>query len=228
MRANRVRQGWRLEAGWRTSSSVRGAGCDAMAPVACHRCMFPSYFSRAVFHRNPFACRQLSFPAIPASLPAQFTNLTDLESLTIVGNGNSPGMNCGDLLPDDMFTRRPVAGSFPTNFDALTQFTSLHLENTALGALPETLQNLTSLTLVRNVQLGSSLPPKAIGSALQSLYVVELCCRHFWLTVLYSRVVNDEPLTLNAAQSAALCSRQLQGCDLRGTGIKTCGACLVG
>ncbi|KAI0001051.1 hypothetical protein BJV77DRAFT_1155510 [Russula vinacea] len=55
---------------------------------------------------------QLSFPAVPASLPAQFTNLTELESLEIVGNGNSP------------------------DFGALTKLTSLHLENTTLGALP--------------------------------------------------------------------------------------------
>jgi hypothetical protein len=94
---------------------------------------------------------QLSFPAVPASLPAQFTNLTALESLEIVGNGDSP------------------AGSFPTNFNALTKLTSLHLEDTALGALPNTLQSLTSLTLVRNVQLGSSLPPSIGGGALQSL-----------------------------------------------------------
>jgi hypothetical protein len=186
-----------------------------MALVACHRCMFPSsHFSHAMFTAILLLVDNYPSLLFPR-LPAQFTNLTDLESLAIVGNGNPPGMNCGDLLPDDMFIRRPLTGSFPTSFGALTQFTSLHLENTALGALPETLQNLTSLTLVRNVHLGSSLPPKTVGSALQSLYVVELCCRYFWLTVLYSSVVNDEPLTLNAAQSAALCSRQLQGCDLR-------------
>ncbi|KAF8504616.1 hypothetical protein F5888DRAFT_1657170 [Russula emetica] len=135
---------------------------------------------------------QLTFPAVPASLPAQFTNLTELESIEVVGDGNTP------------------AGPFPTDFGALTELTTLHLENTALGALPDTLQHLTSLTLVRNAQIGSSLPPSVGGSALQSL------------------IVNNEPLTLSAAQSAALCSRQLQDCDLRGTGIKACGACLVG
>jgi len=134
---------------------------------------------------------QLTSPAIPASLPVQMTNLTSLESLEIIGNGNSP------------------AGSFPTTFGTLTVLTSLHLENTALGALPDTLQTLTSLTLVRNAQLGSSLPPSIGGGALNSL------------------TVNNEPLTLSKAQTAALCSnRQLQTCDLRGSGIQGCGACL--
>jgi hypothetical protein len=128
-----------------------------------------SYFFPEVFNRNPSALRQLSFPAIPASLPAQFTNLTALESLEIVGNGNSPGMTLRDLSPNDVFTRQLVAGSFPTDFGTLTKLTSLHLENTALGTLPDTLQDLTSLTLVRNVQLGSLLPPSVGGSALQSL-----------------------------------------------------------
>lgn len=63
-----------------------------------------------------------------------------------------------------------VAGSFPTTFGALTTLTSLHLENTALGALPNTLEALISLTLVRNAQIGSSLPPSIGGSALRSLY----------------------------------------------------------
>ena len=81
------------QAGWRTSSSVRGAACDAISLVTCYRCMFPlSHFFHAVFHRKPSARRQLSFPAIPVSLLAQFTNLTDRESLAIAGNGNSPGM----------------------------------------------------------------------------------------------------------------------------------------
>ena len=76
-----------------------------------------------------------------------------------------------DLLLGVVLTlATPVAGSFPTNFDALTKFTSLHLENTALGALPDTLKTLTSLTLVRNAQIGSSLPPSIGGSALRSLY----------------------------------------------------------
>ena len=62
-----------------------------------------------------------------------------------------------------------VAGLFPTDFGALTKLTTLHLENTALGALPDTLQHLTSLILVRNAQVGSSLPSSVGGSALQSL-----------------------------------------------------------
>ncbi|KAI9511457.1 hypothetical protein F5148DRAFT_1170625 [Russula earlei] len=135
---------------------------------------------------------QLTSPAIPASLPAQFTNLTELESLEIVGDGTSP------------------AGSFPTSFGDLTKLTTLHFENTALGALPDTLQTLSALTLVRNAQVGPSLPPSIASGALRSL------------------IVNNEPLTLSATQSAALCSKQLQNCDLRGSGSQACGACLVG
>ncbi|KAH9965412.1 hypothetical protein BC827DRAFT_1184525 [Russula dissimulans] len=136
---------------------------------------------------------QLTSPAIPASIPVQMTNLTSLESLEIIGSGNSP------------------AGLFPTTFGALNKLTSLHLENTALGALPDTLQTLTSLTLVRNAQLGSSLPPSIGGDALNFL------------------IVNNETLTLSKSQTAALCGgRQLQSCDLRGSGIQACGACLVG
>jgi hypothetical protein len=71
-----------------------------------------------------------------------------------------------------------VAGPFPVAFGALTMLTSLHLENTALGALPDTLQNITSLTLVRNAHVGSSLPPSIGDGALRSLYAVGLCHRY--------------------------------------------------
>ncbi len=131
--------------------------------------MFVIIVSFSVLNCNPSARRQLTSPAVPASLPAQFTNLTALESLEIVGGGNSPGMTSLYLLSNDLFTRQLVAGPFPTEFGALTELTSLHLDNTALGALPDTLQHLTSLTLVRNAQVGSSLPPSVEGSALQSL-----------------------------------------------------------
>ncbi|KAF8271044.1 hypothetical protein EI94DRAFT_630510 [Lactarius quietus] len=134
---------------------------------------------------------ELTFPAVPASLPDEFTNLTALENLEIIGGGNSP------------------AGAFPATFDALTKLTSLNLENTALGPLPDTLQNINSLILVRNTQLGSSLPQSISDGALRSL------------------IVSNETLTLSAAQSAALCGGKLQNCDLRGSGVQACGACLV-
>ena len=114
--------------------------------------------------------RQLTFPAVPVSLPAQFTNLTQLESIEVVGDGNTPGMTLNELLPSNVCTLvHIVAGPFPMDFGALTKLTTLHLENTALGALPDTLQHLASLTLVRNAQVGSSFPPSVGGSALQSL-----------------------------------------------------------
>lgn len=122
-----------------------------------------------------------------------------------------------------------VAGLFPTSFGALTALTSLHLENTALGALPDTLETLTTLTLVRNAQIGSSLPPSIRGSALRSLYAPQPRDPPFVTDCIFlSRTVNNEQLTLSAAQSAALCSGQLKDCDLRGSGIRACGACLVG
>jgi len=91
----------------------------------------------------------------------------------------------------------------------LTELTALHLENTALGPLPDTLQNITSLVLVRNTRVGSSLPPSISDGALRSL------------------IVNNESLALSASQSAVLCGGRLQNCDLRGSGVQACGACLV-
>ena len=41
--------------------------------------------------------RILTSPAIPASLPAQFTSLTELETMEVVGNGSTPGMILRDL-----------------------------------------------------------------------------------------------------------------------------------
>ncbi|KAI0300437.1 hypothetical protein B0F90DRAFT_1722916, partial [Multifurca ochricompacta] len=125
---------------------------------------------------------QLTFPAVPTSLPAEFTNLTALETLEVVGDGNF-------LVP----------GPFPVTFSALTKLVSLHLEDTALGALPDALQDITSLTLVRNAQIGSSLPPSIGNGNLRSL------------------VVNNEALSLSAAQSTSLCGGQLKNCDLRGS-----------
>lgn len=34
---------------------------------------------------------QLTFPAVPASIPAEFGNLTHLETLQIIGNNVIPG-----------------------------------------------------------------------------------------------------------------------------------------
>ncbi|KAH9975565.1 hypothetical protein BGW80DRAFT_1297897 [Lactifluus volemus] len=145
---------------------------------------------------------RLIFPAIPVSLPAEFTNLTALEALEIVGDGKSPGGRNAN--------RTIRSWPFPASFGTLTMLTSLHLENTALGALPDTLNKVTSLTLVRNAHVGSSLPPSIGDGTLRSL------------------VVNSESLTMSAAQKTALCGGQLRTCDLRTTGIHACGACLVG
>ena len=68
-----------------------------------------------------------------------------------MGGGNTPGITLRDLLPSDVLTLcHLVAGPFPTDFGALTKLTTLHLENTALGPLPDTMQPLASLILIRN------------------------------------------------------------------------------
>ncbi|KAI0048790.1 hypothetical protein FA95DRAFT_994947 [Auriscalpium vulgare] len=138
----------------------------------------------------------LTFPAVPASITAEFTNLTALESLTIVGNNVAPG------------------GPLPSSFPSLTSLSSLSLQSTGLGPLPDNLQNLTSLTLVGNAQMGTSLPASISQSALTAL------------------IVNNETLSLTPDQQTAICTNalggQLRTCDLRGSGIQTCGSCLVG
>ena len=49
--------------------------------------------------------RQLTSPAVPASLPGQFTNLTELESIEVVGDGSTPGMTLRDLSCRVMYLR---------------------------------------------------------------------------------------------------------------------------
>ncbi|KAI0067593.1 hypothetical protein BV25DRAFT_1818970 [Artomyces pyxidatus] len=139
---------------------------------------------------------QLTFPAIPTSIPAEIGDLTALEAFELIGNNAVPG------------------GPFPQTFSSLSGLASIHFESTALGALPDVLQNVTSLTLVSNAQMGQALPTTISQSSLQTL------------------IVNNENITLTSAQQTAICNNALGGhlqtCDLRGTGIQSCGSCLVG
>jgi hypothetical protein len=144
--------------------------CDAMALVACHRCMFHHrLISSPPCSTAIFLPQTTLFPCCSRVSPCAIHESYSARVPRNCGEWRLPRYDLRNLLPNDVFTRQLVAGSFPTNFNALTKLTSLHLEDTALGALPNTLQSLTSLTLVRNVQLGSSLPPSIGGGALQSL-----------------------------------------------------------
>ncbi|VDC01073.1 unnamed protein product [Peniophora sp. CBMAI 1063] len=103
------------------------------------------------------------------------------------------------------------AGPLPSTFSSLN-LTSLHLESTALqGSLPDSLSRLMTLTLVRNPGLDASLPDSIAKGSLTSL------------------TVNNQNLTFDSTQQAAFCNGSaLQTCDLRGTGVASCGSCTVG
>ncbi|KAG8714975.1 hypothetical protein FRC11_006305 [Ceratobasidium sp. 423] len=95
----------------------------------------------------------LTFPGVPAAIPAELTSISTLTSLKITGDGNLP------------------AGSFPT----LSSLTNLDLENTGLtsfsnDALTST-KSLSALTLVRNSKMGSTLPSSLGSLSLRSLIV---------------------------------------------------------
>ncbi|KAI0338363.1 L domain-like protein [Trametopsis cervina] len=99
----------------------------------------------------------LTFPGISSSLPDELGALTGLQSLSIIGNGQSP------------------AGSLPSSFSSWSSLANLHLESTALSSLPSdflsTLNKVTTLTLIKNSQMGNSLPSSITSSSLQNLIV---------------------------------------------------------
>jgi hypothetical protein len=78
--------GWVKDIKFCTWSGVR---CDGTGRVSSLSVFIVIAF--AIANYSPFIRRQLTFPAVPVSLPAEFTNLTALETLEIVGNGNTPG-----------------------------------------------------------------------------------------------------------------------------------------
>lgn len=97
--------------------------------------------------------RQLTTPAIPASLPPALSVLPGLQTLQLTGDGTAP------------------QGPLPL----LPALATLQLESTALGALPDAFfaangsTGITTLTLVRNAQMGGGLPGSILGTRLQNL-----------------------------------------------------------
>ncbi|KDQ20105.1 hypothetical protein BOTBODRAFT_102072 [Botryobasidium botryosum FD-172 SS1] len=100
----------------------------------------------------------LAFPAVPASLPTDLTSLIGLQNLQVVGDRNVP------------------AGTIPDGLLSLPSLNTLHLESTAIqGPLPDNAFNksskLTSVTLVKNAQLGQTVPTGLFSLPLQTLII---------------------------------------------------------
>ncbi|OAX42823.1 RNI-like protein [Rhizopogon vinicolor AM-OR11-026] len=131
----------------------------------------------------------LTFPGVPATLPSELGALTGLESLQVIG---------GDSIP---------AGALPSSFTNLTSLSNLHLEATAITALPSnlfsSLKAVTTLTLVRNTMMGSSLPSTLTQLPLQNL------------------VINSQQLTnpLSSLSSSSSLQASLQLLDLSSTSL---------
>ncbi|KAI0774819.1 L domain-like protein [Trametes elegans] len=100
---------------------------------------------------------QLSFPSVPANVPSEIGGLTGLTSLQIVGDTNVPG------------------GTLPSSFTNLTSLTSLDLQSTAVTAIDanlfSSLNQITTLTLVKNTKMGGDLPSSLFALPLQNLVV---------------------------------------------------------
>jgi hypothetical protein len=85
----------------------------------------------------------LTFPAVPALIPTEIAVFSQLQSLQVTGDGNSP------------------AGALPDSFRNLTSLTALHLESTAITTIPNDLFSLltkvTELTLIANGKFAGDL-----------------------------------------------------------------------
>ncbi|KAG9312148.1 RNI-like protein [Chiua virens] len=136
---------------------------------------------------------QLTYPGVPATLPNEIGALTSLQSFEVIG---------GDAIP---------AGSLPGSFTNLTALTSLHLEATAITALPNSLftapgpTRLSTLTLLRNTQMGSALPSSLTG-----------------LTELQNLLVNSQvlsPSTLATLAASSSLASSLHTLDLTSTSL---------
>ncbi|KAF9652818.1 L domain-like protein [Thelephora ganbajun] len=86
---------------------------------------------------------KLTFPAVPALIPTEIAALSQLQSLQVIGDDNSP------------------AGVLPDSFRNLTSLTALHLESTAITTIPHDLFSLltkvTDLTLIANGKFAGDL-----------------------------------------------------------------------
>ncbi|KIK39168.1 hypothetical protein CY34DRAFT_808597 [Suillus luteus UH-Slu-Lm8-n1] len=100
---------------------------------------------------------QLTFPGVPSSLPNELGALTGLKSLQVIGGNSIP------------------AGALPSSFTNLTDLSNLHIEATSITQLPDNLFSsltaITTLTLIRNPTMGSSLPSSLTQLPLQNLVI---------------------------------------------------------
>ncbi|EGO26326.1 hypothetical protein SERLADRAFT_384847, partial [Serpula lacrymans var. lacrymans S7.9] len=132
---------------------------------------------------------KLTFPGVPAALPSEIGSLTSLQSLQVVG---------GNTIP---------AGSLPASFTNLTAMTNLQLEATAITAFPDnifqSLKAITTLTLVNNKMMGTSLPSSLATLSLQNL-------------VINSQQISNPLSTLSSSSSL---QSSLQLLDLASTSI---------
>ncbi|EKM53372.1 uncharacterized protein PHACADRAFT_211070 [Phanerochaete carnosa HHB-10118-sp] len=131
----------------------------------------------------------LTFPGVPASLPNELGALSGLQSLTVVGNSAIP------------------AGTLPSNFTTWTSLNTLYLESTAITSVPDNIfsvaKTLSTLTLVKNSQMGNGLPSSITSSSLQNL------------------IVNDQSLAnpLSQLSSSSSLQTSLKLLDLSSTSI---------
>ncbi|KAG1739091.1 L domain-like protein [Suillus paluster] len=132
---------------------------------------------------------QLTFPGVPATLPNELGALTGLQTLQVIGGNSIP------------------AGSLPSSFTNLTSLSNLHIEATAITALPDnlfsSLKAVTTFTLVRNPMMGTSLPSTLTKLPLQNL------------------VVNSQNITnpLSSLSSSSTLQASLQLLDLSSTSL---------
>ncbi|KAK7691877.1 hypothetical protein QCA50_005281 [Cerrena zonata] len=131
----------------------------------------------------------LTFPSVPSSIPNETGALSGLTSLHVIGNGQIPG------------------GSLPDSFSSLKATTLLHLESTGISVLPDnlfsSLNQVTTLELIKNSQMGNNLPSSLTSLSLQNL------------------VINNQNLNnpLQALSSSSSLQKSLQLLDLSSTSL---------
>lgn len=149
-----------------------GVSCDGTGRVAS---MYVHIQVACEPVSNERSLRSLTFPGVPSSLPNELGALDGLQSLSVVGNSAVPGVYImfGDRI--HLLTIPLSAGSLPGSFTSWTSLNTLHLESTAMTSLPDNLltvaPKLSTLTLVKNGQMGNNLPSSITSSSLQNLYV---------------------------------------------------------
>ncbi|KAG2369175.1 hypothetical protein BDR07DRAFT_1604834 [Suillus spraguei] len=133
---------------------------------------------------------QLTFPGVPATLPNELGALTGLESFQVIGGNSIPGI-----------------WSPPFSFTNLTNLSNLHIEATSITQLPDNLFSfltaITTLTLIRNPTIGSSIPSSLLQLPLHNL------------------VINSQPLTnpLPTLSSSTALQASLKLIDLSSTSL---------